>query len=342
MTRSLFPLFLLFVIPTIFSCATAPKVPRQDPLIDKIIHTATRHPTPLNTLVTRIADFDVIYLSEKHDNPLHHAIQHRIIQHLVEQKKSPILGFEFFSMDDTPLLLNFSDSGKAPLPKMETALERQIRKQLNWDSQSDTMWAYYYDLLKLARENNLLISGLDLSGSQKRRITRKGFEGLTPIEKKIIFSSHFSNEPYEAYMKSVFKSVHCGMGHGKMTSRLYDTWVARNDKMALSISQLYEAQLYKKGAKGPIVIIIGGGHTQYGLGVMDRVTAINPEISQMNIGLTEITREPSNLGEYLEPLELEGFEPVLPADYLWFTQRVSYKDPCEEFKASLKKMKQKK
>jgi len=338
MTRSLFHLLLFFVVPTIFACATAPKMPmRQDPLIDNIIHTPTRHTIPFNTLVTRIADFDVIYLSEKHDNPMHHAIQHRIIQRLVKQEKSPILGFEFFSMDDTPLLLNFSDSGRAPhSPKMETALERQIRKQLNWDSQSDTMWAYYYDLLKLARENNLLIAGLDLSKSQKRRITRKGQEGLTHIEKKLIFSSQFSNEPYEAYMKSLFKSVHCGMGHDKMTSRLYDTWVARNDKMALSISQLYE-----KGAKGPIVIIIGGGHTQYGLGVMDRVTAIKPDISQVNIGLTEITREPSTLGEYLAPLELEGFEPVLPADYLWFTQRVSYKDPCEEFKAAFKKMKQK-
>ena len=347
MIRSLFHLLLFFVIPTIFACATAPKIPmRQDPLIDKIIHTATRDPIPFNTLIAKIADFDVIYLSEKHDNPMHHAIQNRIIQRLVKQEKSPILGFEFFSMADTPLLLNFSDSGKAPhSPKMETAIEGQIRRQLNWDSQSDTMWAHYYDLLKLARDNHLLISGLDLSSSQKRRIIRKGLEGLTPIEKKLIFSSQFSNKPYEAYMKSLFESVHCGMVHAKMTSRLYDTWMARNDKMALSISQLYESQsyetkLYRKGVGGPIVVIIGGGHTEYGLGVMDRVRAINPDISQVNIGLTEITRDPSDLGEYMQPLELEGFEPVLSANYLWFTQRVSYKDPCEEFKAAFDQMKQ--
>jgi uncharacterized iron-regulated protein len=245
-------------------------------------------------------------------------------------------------MDDTPLLLNFSDSGKAPhSPKMETAIEQQIRRQLDWDSQSDTLWGYYYDLLTLARDNQLIIAGLDLSGSQKRRLTRKGMEGLTPIEKKLIFSSQLSSEPYAVYMKSIFESVHCGMGHDKMTARLYDTWVARNDKMALSISQLYASQSDKKNAQGPLVIIIGGGHTEYGLGVMDRVRSINPDISQVNIGLTEITRDPSSLGEYLQPLELEGFEPVLPAGYLWFTQRVSYKDPCEEFKTAFKKMKQK-
>lgn len=343
MTRILCYLLLFFVVPTIFACATAPKVPmRQDPLIGKIIHTATGHPLPFNTLVAKISDFDVIYLSEKHDNPMHHAIQNRIIRQLIEQEKSPILGFEFFSMDDTPLLLNFSDSGRAPhSPDMETAIEQQIRRQLDWDSQPDILWGYYYDLLTLARDNQLIIAGLDLSGSQKRRLTRKGMEGLTPIEKKLIFSSQLSSEPYAAYMKSIFKSVHCGMGHGKMTARLYDTWVARNDKMALSISQLYASQLDKKNAQGPLVIIIGGGHTEYGLGVMDRVRSINPDISQVNIGLTEITRDPSSLGEYLQPLELEGFEPVLPADYLWFTQRVSYKDPCEEFKAAFKEMKQK-
>jgi uncharacterized iron-regulated protein len=336
MTRFFLTTLLLLTIPMIFACATIPKIPlRQDPLIDKIIPTKTLHPISFNHLMDSISDHGVIYLSEKHDNPMHHAIQHRIIQDLIKRKKLPLLGFEFFSMDDTPLLLNFADSGRAAhSPKMEKAIEKQIRTKLDWDSQSDTMWAYYYDLLRLARENHLLISGLDLSGSQKRRITRKGMAALSNIEKKLVFSSQFSNAPYEAYMKSLFKAVHCGMGHDKMTSRLYDTWLARNDKMALSISQLYEKDL-----QGPIVVIIGGGHTEYGLGVMERVKALNPDISQVNIALTEINIDPSDLVEYLQPLELEGFEPLLPADFLWFTQRVSYKDPCEEFKTSLKSMK---
>ncbi|MCP3944212.1 MAG: ChaN family lipoprotein [Desulfobacteraceae bacterium] len=332
-------LLLFLIIPVIFACAIAPKTKmRQDPLIGQIIDAATHKTISFNTLVDKIASQDVIYLSEKHDNPIHHAIQHKIIQDLIEKGKFPVLGFEFFSMDDTPLLLDFTDSGKAKhSPKIEKAIEQQTRKQLNWDSQSDTMWAYYYDLLTLARDNNLLISGLDLSKPLRHRITRKGLEGLTGIEKKLIFSSRFSNGPYQARMKSIFKAVHCGMDHGKMTSRFYDTWVARNDKIALSISQLYE-----KNAKGPIVVIIGGGHTEYGLGVMDRVSAINPDISQVNIGLTEITIDPSELEDYMQPLELKGFDPRKPSDYLWFTQRVSYENPCEKFKASFKEMKQKK
>ncbi len=338
MTRFFLHLIPFFLIPMVVGCATAPKKPmRQDPLIGKIIETTTQNPVPFNDLVENTKNYDVIYLSEKHDNPMHHAIQHRFIQALVKKEKLPILGFEFFSMNDTPLLLNFADSGKADhSEKTKKAIEKQIRKRLNWDSQTDAMWGYYYDILKIARDNSLLVSGLDLSSSQKRRITRKGLGGLTAIEKKLIFSTQLTNAPYETHMKSIFKAVHCGMGHKKMTSRLYDTWVARNDKMALSISQLYE-----KNNKGPIVVIIGGGHTEYRLGVMDRVRAINPKISQVNIGLTEISRDPSGLEDYILPLELEGFAPVAPWDYACFTQRVSYENPCERFKASFKKMKQK-
>lgn len=336
MIRFLMCLTLLLVVPMIFSCAGVPKPKvRPDPLIGKIVHTATHAPILFNALMDEIQGHDVIYLSEKHDNPMHHAIQHQIIQTLVERGRPPIVGFEFFSMEDTPLLLNFMDSAKADHSlKMEAAIEEQIRIKLGWDSQPDTLWAFYYDLLKLARDKGLMVSGLDLSSSQKRRVTRKGMEGLTPIEKKLVFSSGLSNEPYKTHMISLFKAVHCGMDHGTMGSRLYDTWVARNDKIALSITQLYEKNT-------PILVIIGGGHTEYGLGVMDRVKALNPELTQVNISMTEITREPSSLADYLHPLELEGFEPLPPSDFLWFTQRVSYQDPCEEFKTSLEKMKKK-
>jgi len=52
------------------------------------------------------------------------------------------------------------------------------------------------------------------------------------------------------------------MGHEKMQSGLCDTWVARNDTMAHTIVSLVTH------AKGAVVIIIGFGHTEYGLGVI--------------------------------------------------------------------------
>lgn len=332
----LFLLFLFFLaIPLIQSCATADKsMIRKDPLIGKIINTRIPAESDFDSLIREISAQDVIYLSEKHDNPDHHIIQERILRQLVENGLTPTIGFEFFSMEETPDLLNFVDSGKiAHAKKTERFIEQDLRRKLGWDTQPDDMWQYYYTLLTLARKENLPVAGIDLSATLKKRITRKGLHGLTPLEKESIFSTGLSNEAYKAYMFSIFKAVHCGMGHEKMQSRLYDTWVARNDAMAQSITRLYRHR------KGPVIIIIGGGHTEYGLGVMDRVKAMDKTIRQVNLALREISVTPSSLPEYLVPLELEGFESVSLADYVWFTQRTSYTDPCVEFKKSLKKMK---
>jgi uncharacterized iron-regulated protein len=91
-----------------------------------------------------------------------------------------------------------------------------------------------------------------------------------------------------------------------MQSRLYDTWVARNDRMARSITRLHAL------GTGPVVIIIGGGHTEYGLVVINRVTAIGDTISQVNVALRKISVTPSSLSDYMAPLELEGLETAPP------------------------------
>ncbi|NDY73256.1 hypothetical protein DO021_16960 [Desulfobacter hydrogenophilus] len=330
-------------------CATTSKIiMRDDPLIGTLVKGDTGKPIHFAGLMDTLIHSDIIYLSEKHDNPMHHAIQHRVIQALIDRGYAPILGFEFFSYQDTPLLLNLVDAGKkAHSPKMEKAVEQRIREKLGWENQSDTMWGYYWNLIRLAADNDFPAAGLDLSATQKRRITRKGLDGLSPIELQQLFSTKLSNTAYESYMKSVFVSVHCGMDHGRMTERLYDTWMARNDRMALSVVELFNAVQTQDRDKadrktGPVVIIIGTGHTEYGLGVLDRVHHLKPNVTQTNLAITEIEREPADLSHYLAPLSLEGFDPVPPADFLWFTQRVSYDDPCEKFKAVLKKMKTRK
>lgn len=334
MNRTVIIYLIFLLLPLIQSCITSEKtMMRNDPLVGKIMDVKKQSSIDFDTLISRIKSFDVIYLSEKHDNPDHHKFQEKIIRSLIETGIKPAIGFEFFSMDNTPDLLNFIDSGKINHSDEQIKfIETDLRRKLEWDTQSDDMWSYYLSLLNIAKENNLLTAGIDLASNIKKRITRKGINGITALEAEQMFSTHFENKTYKDYMFSIFKDVHCGMELENMQSRLYDTWLARNDKMALSIVQI------AKQHNSPVIIIIGGGHTRHGLGVIDRVTAINKDLTQVNIDLSEISTQPSDLSEYMSLLDLEGFAPSFPSDYMWFSQRVSYKDPCEEFRASLKKM----
>ncbi len=98
MRNVIFPAILLTLLPLAYSCATAPKnLMRNDPLIGKTVQTATRGFVNFTVMMDILESHDVIYLSEKHDNPMHHTIQHRIIQDLVDKGRTPIIGFEFFS-----------------------------------------------------------------------------------------------------------------------------------------------------------------------------------------------------------------------------------------------------
>lgn len=329
------------MIPLIQSCTAVNKpspAKRNDPLIGKIINTKTSRQISFKSLIQKIADIDVIYLSEKHDNPDHHLAQHKIIKALaakgIKNGRMPSIGFEFFSINDTSVLLNFIESGKKKHPeKIEAAIEKDLRLKLGWHTQPDDSWKFYFELLKIARDKNLIVAGLDLDTTLKRRITKKGINGISPLERDQIFSTDFHDIDYREYMFSVFKSAHCGMGNERMQARLYDTWLARNDTMAYAISRLHTH------SKGPVIVIVGGGHTEHNLGIINRLPAINQDISQVNIGLKEITRAPSALSDYLTPLELAGYDKLPPADYLWFFQRVSYANPCERFKKILEKMK---
>ncbi len=316
------------------ACGMTPVEPfRNDPLIGQLINTATGEIIEMDDLVDDLLQADVIYLGEKHDNPEHHRLQRRIIQALIAKGRHPHLGFEFFSTSETPLLLDFVDSQRAHHSDVvEKRVEAMLRKQLGWDDKSDTLWSYYLELLRLAKKKNLLAAGLDLSDAQKRRISRKGWDKLTEIEKRSIFSTHLDDKIYQNYMYNIFSQVHCGIKNPGMQSRLYDTWVARNDTMAHTIAELHDTQPDR-----PVVVIIGGGHTEHNLGVVDRVRHLRPGISQVNVGFVEIAPTPSPVHDYLAPLELEGHAPCPAHDYIWFTQRVSYQDPCERYKRMLEK-----
>ena len=336
MNRIYFVTLLLSFLVLLQSCAVIEKHPpqRKDPLIGKIIDGRSGSPVHFEDLIGAVRSKDVIYLSEKHDNKDHHLFQQQVIRALVQEGLTPVVGFEFFSMEDTPDLLNFIDAGRvAHSKKAEQIIENDLRKKLGWDTQSDEMWGFYFDLLSLAKELKLNVAGIDMPTTLKRRITRKGIDGLHPLEKNAVFSTGLSDAPYKEHMLDVFKAVHCGMGHGRMQERLYDTWVARNDKMALSITQLVQLK------KGPVVVIVGGGHTEYGLGVINRVAAIDPSVRQVNVALKEISIHPAPLSDYLSPLTLDGHGTLAPADYLRFSQRASYEDPCVKFKEQLQKMK---
>jgi len=325
---------LAAVLITTLSGCTNMITKRNDPLTGKIVASSNQREIVYQELLDRIIDSDVIYLGENHENAEHHQNQMDIIRDLIKAGKKPQLGFEFFSIEQTGYLTTYVRYKQRGLHKLpEEAQELQLRKNLGWQDRQDRDWQFYFGFLKLARTHQLTTFGADLPKGIVRNIARNGVNGLSPVEKSLVQSTGFKNDSYKKLMFGKFKAAHCGYAHKDRQERMYETWLARNDTMARSI-----VAMAAESPEQPIVLIVGGGHTEHNMGVVERVKRLRPGIRQLNLGLTEIFRKPAPLEAYFQRETVDGNQFPPPHDYLWFTQRHSYEDPCERFRKHLEMM----
>lgn len=311
--------------------------PYKHPLLEKVVRSSDQKELEKKALFETVSQADVIYLSEKHDNPRHHQIQLEVLRELVKKGKKPAIGFEFFSREQTGYLMDYIQDKPSPFKGKNKAHStgKILRGKLGWQHRPDEYWGFYYQLMEFAKKHHLILFGTDLSPAVTLRIRRYGLDKLSRFEQSQIKSTSFDDKAYEKLMNQRFTDAHCGMGSPSFLKPFYQAWLARNDSMAFAISDMTTE------AEGPVVVIIGAGHTRNSMGVVERVAHLKPEIRQVNVGLTEVWSQESSLEAYLEGEKIDDVQFGPPHDFLWFTKRAESVDHCKKFKAQIKKMKEK-
>ena len=300
----------------------------DDPLIDKIYSAADITPMSEKELYDNMAASDVVYLGETHDNTHHHAIQLNTIKALVERGLKPAVGFEFFSREQTSRLLQFQQSpDKFHGEDAKHSAEQLLREQLGWGDNRDDDWAHLFPVLKYAREHKLPVFGADLNAGLRKQLSRVGYDGLNGVEKLLIPGTDFKDDAYREYMFQSFTVAHCGWRNDGYLEKLYETWLLRNEAMAQSIVAMHTTR-----PDQPVVIILGGAHTEYNMAVFERVAAMNSELKQINLRLTSVARSSIPVHDYFQPLRIDGKSYGPPYPYIWFTARMPEgEDPCKAF-----------
>ena len=277
------------------------------------------------------AEADVVYLGEIHDNPWHHEIQLQVVQQLVERGASPAIGFEFFDAGQTGVLMDYVNAGSdGQNVRNPSRAEKNLRRRLGWGRERDESWDAYFPIVEYARQQGLAVFGTDLPTGIRRRITQSGIAGLTPVERRFVVDTGFNDSAYRQLMEREFIKSHCGWSDPRLLDHLYQNWIARNDAMAIAISEMVSVEQNR-----PVVMIVGAGHTRYNMGVYERVAALVAGVRQVNIGLTPVRETGSSLAEY-QRTEIANDRVFAPEyEYLWITRAKSRKDPCVEFKKQL-------
>ncbi|MEH6649372.1 MAG: ChaN family lipoprotein [Motiliproteus sp.] len=315
---------------------------RDDPLIGQIVDGHSREVITFGQLIERAASSDVVYLAERHDNTEHHQNQLTILAALIEQGRKPVVGFEFFDIGQTSYLMQYVDAKPSSMSfnsgAKSLSAEDRLRRQLGWTQRSDQDWNYYFQLIELARIHQLPVFGSDLPASLRLRLSRNGPQQLTAVERQQLSLKPLSEDDYKRFMVERFTDAHCGWSSEPLMEQLYRTWYERNYRMAASVVAMAIAEpTGEVGAvatdpqvAGPVVLILGAGHSEYNRAVVEQVAEMAPQLKQLNIGLQEIAIEAQPLAEYIEGGSVveQSFAPR--HDLFWFSQRQNYLDHCAE------------
>ena len=280
MIKGLFTLLLPLILISACSHQSVLSIPDKANYFVVDEHGAKINSKELNQ---QLVSSDVIYLGEIHDNPDHHATQMDIIKKLIDGGKKPVIGFEFFSREQTSWLLNFTSKSKHSFrPLKEDKASELLRHRLGWNQRED--WNYYFPFLELAKKHDLTVFGADINQGIRIRMARAGIDKMAGIEKNHLpINIGEDSKQYKQLIHQELREGHCNMASDELVTKLYKTISLRNAYMAQSIQTMFDDQQSKQ----PIVIILGRGHTDYDAGVKSQLSHLNPAIKQLNIGLYE-------------------------------------------------------
>ncbi|MEZ5589949.1 MAG: hypothetical protein R3F53_04290 [Gammaproteobacteria bacterium] len=131
-------------------------------------------------------------------------------------------------------------------------------------------------------------------------------------------------------MEQTLIDAHCGWNDPELIDHLYQTW------LAVTMPWRSRSQPWHAGTGQPVLVILGG-HTRHNMGVVERVQHLWPQARQLNLGYQELAREPQPAAAYYDKVVVQNREFAPAFEYVWFTPRVSFEDPCEQFKSQLQK-----
>jgi uncharacterized iron-regulated protein len=222
---------------------------------------------PKNLVVTpqqalsQLAQADVVYLGETHDDLQDHQTQLEIIQKLQQRNPKIAIAMEMFqrpyqSVIDDYLAGNLN--------------EQELLEKTQYNQRWGFPWEYYAPILRFAQAKQLPVLALNTPTEVTRQVARGALESLTPKQRKFIppFSEiRTDNDQYRQMMLNFFqRHQHGNHGSSKNFNKFFLAQVLWDETMAEKITQFIQAN-----PDYQVVVLAGQGHIVYGHGIPSRV-----------------------------------------------------------------------
>jgi aminopeptidase N len=212
-------------------------------------------------LPKRLEGVRLLLVGESHTDMDSHRIEKRVLEELVRAGRKAWVGVEMYPYTAQAALDEWT-AGKLS----EEAFLDASRWYKNWGYN----WLYYRDIFLFARDNRLPLIAINAPREVVSAVRRKGFQGLNPEEAAHVPTDIDSkNADHLRLFKASFgeESFHAGMDDAAWQSMLdaQCTWDA---------TMGFHAIQPLRGNDDPraiVVVLVGAGHVQYGLGIERQV-----------------------------------------------------------------------
>ncbi len=236
---------------------------RETPVVlDAITDTASGVLLTPADLPARLVDARLVLVGEEHIGMDSHRVERRVIEELHRAGRRVLIGLEMYPYPEQRWLDDWSDGRLT-----EEAFLAGSRWYGNWNYN----WLYYRDIFLFARDNHLRMYAINAPREVVSAVRNKGFKGLTPEEAAHIPTQiEAKNADHLRLFKASFdeeESFHMGGSDEQWQAMLNAqcTWDATMGWNAV-------APLGKDAdPKAVMVVLVGSGHVQYGLGIERQV-----------------------------------------------------------------------
>jgi uncharacterized iron-regulated protein len=242
---------------------------RQVPVVlDAITDTATASGASVlpSELPKRLEGVRLLLVGESHTDMDSHRIELRVLDELVRSGRRVIVGLEMYPYTARAALDDWT-AGRLT----EEAFLEASRWYKNWGYN----WLYYRDIFLFARDRRLPLVAINAPRDIVSAVRRKGFQNLTPEEAAHIPTDVDSkNAEHLRLFKASFgpSGFHTGMDDAAWQSML-DAQCTWDATMGFHAVQPLRAD---EDPKAIVVVLVGAGHVQYGLGIERQVKKTFP------------------------------------------------------------------
>ena len=246
--------------------------------------------SPLDQIINRICDKQVIFVGENHDKFSHHVAQLKIIQGLDRKNRKLAVGMEMFQRPFQLILDQYMDG--------EIDEKTFLRK-----SEYLERWSYdyhiYRPIIEYCKGHDIPILALNLQAEISKKVGRKGLESLSEQElKQTPKDLNWSDTAYRTRLRDIFKEH----PEGRVGSfdNFYQVQILWDETMAQSVFDYLENH-----PDHQMVVLAGNGHIAFGHGIPFRTSRRGKYDQAIITNVTGNNLEQDMADFFLFPSEIE-------------------------------------